>query len=242
MKLTLKLSYFSISVLFLVLLLGVPAQAVDSDQPIVGRWFFPMGQTYVFKTDGSFTGQPSLSGTWKFVRMDDKTTAMEYRLSYSSGGPDKPEILTLSRGDREGHEYESGHLLRLDEQMRVKKLPDKADDDFSGKANTIRSTETRRSHSSSEEVLKGHIGGSEAVFRLRTEDGKVTGTYSQGGNTYRIQGRSESGRLSLDEYTGERVTAHIKLDFDDQERRWNGTMLNVSPNTNQYPVELTRVQ
>jgi hypothetical protein len=235
-----KITYLSM----LLLLLGLPAsaiaQAVDSDEPIVGRWFFPMGQTYVFKTDGSFTGQPGLSGTWKRGRMDDKTTAIEYRLYFSSG-PDKPEILTLTRGDREGHEYESGHVLRLDRQMRVKKLPDKADDNFSANTDS-RSTETKRPHHSSEQVLRGHIGGSEAVFRLRIEDGKVTGTYSQGGNTYRIQGRSESGRLSLDEYTGERVTAHIKLDFDDQERRWHGTMFNVSPNTNQYPVELTQVQ
>jgi hypothetical protein len=233
-----KITYISM----LLLLLGLPASAIAqaSDEPIVGRWFFPMGQTYVFKADGSFTAEGVLSGTWKRVRMDDKTTAIEYRLSYS-GPRQTPETLTLSRGDREGHEYESGHVLRLAEQMRVKKLPDKADDDFSGNGDT-KPTEKRRSHNSSEQVWKGHIGGSEAVFHLKIEDGKVTGTYSQGGNTYRIQGRSESGRLSLDEYTGERVTAHIKLDFDDEERRWKGTMFNVSPNTNQYPVELTQVQ
>jgi hypothetical protein len=177
--------------------------------------------------------------------MNQANAAAIYHLfTYSQSGrlSQEPEVLTLSRGDREGHEYESGHVRRLDQQMRVKKLPDKADDDFSGNTDTSRSTETRRSHGSSEEVLRGHIGDSEAVFRLRIEDGKVTGSYSQGGSTYRIQGRSEQGRLSLDEFTGERLTAHIKLDFDDQERRWNGTMFNVSPNKNQYPVELTRVQ
>ena len=135
-----KLSYVSIFVLLLGLPLDATTQAAGSDEPIVGRWSFPMDQAYVFGADGSFTGQPSLSGIWKRVRMDDKTSAIEYRLYYS-GRRDKPEILTLSRGDREGHEYESGHLLRLDQQMRVKKLPDKADDNFSGNTNS-RSTET----------------------------------------------------------------------------------------------------
>lgn len=243
MKRIMRIVYFSIFLLLLNLPVGVNAQAGGGDEPIVGRWEFPMGQIYTFKTDGTFSA-PYVSGTWKSGGMNQENASVKYNVyTYSQSGQlsEKPEVLTLSRGDREGHEYESGHVLRLDQQMRVKKLPDRADDDFSGNADT-RSTETRRSHSSSEEVLRGHIGDSEAVFRLRIEDGKVTGTYSQGGNTYRIQGRSESGRLSLDEYTGERVTAHIKLNFDDQERRWHGTMFNVSPNRNQYPVELTQVQ
>ena len=243
MKLT-KITRFTILLLLLGVPVGANAQAAaGGDEPIVGRWEFPMGQIYTFKTDGTFSA-PYVSGTWKSAGMNQANASALYDLyTYSQSGrlSQKPEVLTLSRGDREGHEYESGHVLRLDQQMRVKKLPDRADDDFSGNAET-KSTETRRSHSSSEEVLRGHIGDSEAVFRLRIEDGKVTGTYSQGGNTYRIQGRSESGRLSLDEYTGERVTAHIKLNFDDQERRWHGTMFNVSPNRNQYPVELTQVQ
>jgi hypothetical protein len=236
-----KLSYSSISVLFLVLLLGVPAQAVDSDEPIVGRWFFPMGQTYVFKTDGTFTGEPSLSGTWKRGRMDDKTTAIEYRLYFSSGGPDKPEILTLTRGDREGHEYESGHLLRLNQQMRVKKLPDKADDNFSANTDS-RSTETKRPHHSSEAEYDGQIGGTQAVFHLRINDPEIAGTYSQGNNTYRIQGKLEKGRMLLDEYTGERLTAHIRLNPDGGEDSWKGTMSNVYPDKKQFPVTLSRVR
>lgn len=232
------------SISMLLLLLGLPAsaiaQAVESDEPIVGRWFFPMGQTYVFKTDGSFTGQPSLSGTWKRGRMDDKTTAIEYRLYYSSGGPDKPEILTLSRGDREGHEYESGHLLRLDQQMRVKKLPDKADDNFSANTDS-RSKETTRPHHSSEAEYDGQIGGTKTVFRLRINDPEITGTYSQGNNTYRIQGKLEKGRMLLDEYTGERLTAHIRLDPDGGEDSWKGTMSNVYPDKRQFHVTFSRV-
>jgi hypothetical protein len=131
----------------------------------VGRWEFPMGQIYTFKRDGTFSA-PYVSGTWKSAGMNQANASALYDLyTYSKSGrlSQKPEVLTLSRGDREGHEYESGHVLRLDQQMRVKKLPDRADDDFSGNAET-KSTETRRSHSSSEEVLRGHIGGSEAVL------------------------------------------------------------------------------
>ncbi len=235
-----KISYVSIFVLLLGLPLGATTQAAGSDEPIVGRWSFPMDQAYVFKADGSFTGQPSLSGTWKRVRMDDKTSAIEYRLSYS-GRRDKPEILTLSRGDREGHEYEAGHVLRLDQQMRVKKLPDKADDNFSDNTNS-RSTETRRSHQSSEVEYDGQIGGSPAVFRLTTENEKVTGTYSQGDKTYRIVGRYEGARLLLDEYTGERLTAHIKLDPNGSGDSWKGTMYNVYPNKEQHHVTFSRVR
>ncbi len=101
------------------------------------------------------------------------------------------------------------------------------------------STETRPSHRS-EQVLRGQIGGSEAVFRLTLEDGKVTGTYSQRGKSYRIEGTYKPGRMSLDEYTGEQLTAHIKLTLDDLETTWTGTMYNVYPNNNQYPVSLSK--
>jgi hypothetical protein len=101
------------------------------------------------------------------------------------------------------------------------------------------STETRPSHRS-EQVLRGEIGGSEAVFRLTLEDGKVSGTYSQRGKSYRIEGTYKPGHMSLDEYTGERLTAHIKLTLDDLETTWTGTMYNVYPNKSQYPVSLSK--
>ena len=102
------------------------------------------------------------------------------------------------------------------------------------------STETRPSRLP-EQVLRGTIGGSEAVFRLNTsDDGTISGTYSQGSKTYRIKGTGKPGHMSLDEYTGERLTAHIKLTLDDLETTWTGTMYNVYPNKSQYPVSLSK--
>lgn len=171
--------------------------------------------------------------------MSDKTAAIQYELSFRKG----KEVVTLIRGDREGHEYESGHTLRLGQQMRIKKLAEGAEDDFSGSSNSRSSSETRPSRHSSEQsdqVLRGTIGSSEAVFRLRLENGNVSGTYSQGGKTYRIEGTYQPGRMSLDEYTGERLTAHIKLALDDLETTWTGTMSNVYPDKSQYPVSVSK--
>ena len=85
----------------------------------------------------------------------------------------------------------------------------------------------------------GRVGNSEATFRLRFDsDGRVSGSYTQGGNTYRLEGRNRSGRLQLDEYTGDRLTAHLDLTLNSSERevRWEGRMQNVYPDTNTYPV------
>lgn len=95
-------------------------------------------------------------------------------------------------------------------------------------------------HERGDQVLRGTIGGGEAVFRLRLEDGNVSGTYSQGGKSYRIEGTYKPGHMSLDEYTGERLTAHIKLTLDDLETTWTGTMSNVYPDKNHYPVSLSK--
>ena len=95
-------------------------------------------------------------------------------------------------------------------------------------------------HERGDQVLRGTIGGGEAVFRLRLEDGNVTGTYSQGGKSYRIEGTYTPGHMSLDEYTGERLTARIKLTLDDLETTWTGTMHNVYPDKSQYPVSLSK--
>jgi hypothetical protein len=206
-----------------------------ADEPIVGRWMFPMDQSYTFKDDGTFSG-PNVGGTWTSLGMSDKTSAIEYQLSF--GG--RKEVVTLIRGDREGHEYQSGHTLRLGQQMRIKKLGEGAEDDFSGNS-ASRSTETRRSNPSSEVEYDGQIGGSPAVFRLTNKNEKVTGTYSQGDKTYRIVGRYENAGLLLDEYTGERLTAHIKLNPIGSEGGWKGTMYNVYPDKSQYPVTLSRV-
>ena len=76
------------------------------------------------------------------------------------------------------------------------------------------------------------MGLKDATFRLRFEGGgRVTGTYSQGGSTFRLEGRHPKGKMFLDEYTGERVTAHIELDLVETGTlvRWEGTMRNTPP-------------
>lgn len=215
--------------------------AMAQDDSIVGRWEFPMGQVYTFKADGTFSA-PNIHGDWKNAGMDQSDASANYQIfTYSQSGrrSEKPEVLTLIRGDREGHEYEAGHLLRLGQQMRVKKLADAAGDDFSGKPDR-RSTETRPSHGSSEAKYDAQIGGSPVVFHLTTENEKVSGTYSQDDKTYRILGRYEKQYLLLDEYTGERLTAHIKLSPVGSDGGWEGTMSNVYPDKKQYPVSLSR--
>jgi hypothetical protein len=214
------------------------------DDSIVGRWEFPMGQVYTFTADGTFSAPMDIHGEWKNAGMGHSggDAFVKYHLFfYSQSGrlSEKPEVLTLIRGDREGHEYESGHVLRLGQQMRVKKLAERAGDDFSHKTDS-RSTETRPSHRSSEVEYNGNIGFSPAVFRLTTENEKVTGTYSQGDKTYRLVGRYENEKLLLDEYTGERVTAHIKLTPIGSDGGWKGTMYNVYPDKKQYPVSLSK--
>ena len=105
----------------------------------------------------------------------------------------------------------------------------------------IRATPT--SSATKENTYLGRVGNSEATFRLRFDsDGRVSGSYTQGGVTYRLEGRNPSGRLELDEYTGDRFTAHLDLTLNSSERevRWEGRMQNVYPNTNTYPVFFVR--
>lgn len=105
----------------------------------------------------------------------------------------------------------------------------------------IRATPT--SSATKENTYLGRVGNSEATFRLRFDsDGRVSGSYTQGGVTYRLEGRNPSGRLELDEYTADRFTAHLDLTLNSAERevRWEGRMQNVYPNTNTYPVFFVR--
>ncbi len=115
-------------------------------------------------------------------------------------------------------------------------------------APTVNSPEIARSapgatESPGEYTYSGKIGGSDASFRLRFEAGdRVTGTYSQGGSTYRIEGRNPKGKLVLNEYTGDRVTAHIELSLVDSANviRWEGTMRNTPPDNRVFPVSFSR--
>lgn len=94
-----------------------------------------------------------------------------------------------------------------------------------------------------EYTYSGKIGAKEATFRLRFEAGeRVTGTYSQGAATYRLEGRNPKGKLSLDEYTGERITAHLELTLAESGGviRWEGTMRNMPPDNRTFPVSFQR--
>jgi hypothetical protein len=94
-----------------------------------------------------------------------------------------------------------------------------------------------------EYTYSGKIGAKEATFRLRFEAReRVTGTYSQGPATYRLEGRNPKGKLSLDEYTGERITAHLELTLAESAGviRWEGTMRNMPPDNRTFPVSFQR--
>jgi len=93
-------------------------------------------------------------------------------------------------------------------------------------------------------VFTGKVGAKEATFRLRFEaGGQVVGTYAQGGATYRLEGRHPKGRMLLDEYTGEKLTAHIELNLAVETAtlvRWEGTMRNTPPDNRVFPVYFER--
>jgi hypothetical protein len=104
-------------------------------------------------------------------------------------------------------------------------------------------TSSETSESPGEYTYSGKIGRGDASFRLRFEDGdRVTGTYSQKGSTYRLEGRHPKSKLLLDEYTGERVSAHLELASADSANviRWEGTMRNTPPDNRVFPVSFSR--
>lgn len=94
-----------------------------------------------------------------------------------------------------------------------------------------------------EYTYSGKIGAREATFRLRFEAAeRVTGTYSQGAATYRLEGRNPKGKLFLDEYTGERISARLDLTLAESAGviRWEGTMRNTPPDNRTLPVSFQR--
>jgi hypothetical protein len=94
-----------------------------------------------------------------------------------------------------------------------------------------------------EYTYAGSVGRTAATFRLRFDTaGHVTGTYSQNGQTYRLEGQNPKGKITMYEYTGEERTSRLELALQesDAEIRWSGTMYNISPNTNVYPVSFSR--
>ena len=95
-----------------------------------------------------------------------------------------------------------------------------------------------------EHVFTGKVGAKDATFRLRFEQGgHVVGTYTQGGSTYRLEGRHPKGKMLLDEYTGERLTAHIELNLKVETAtlvRWEGSMRNTPPDNRVLPIYFER--
>ena len=95
-----------------------------------------------------------------------------------------------------------------------------------------------------ESTFTGKIGSSDAVFHLKFEGGeRVSGSYTQGGSTYRLEGSHHpKNKLSLDEYTGDKITAHLDLTRSTTNNavHWDGTMRNTAPDNRTFQVSFER--
>jgi hypothetical protein len=93
-----------------------------------------------------------------------------------------------------------------------------------------------------EHAFEGKVGAKPATFRLRFDQGHVTGTYAQGASTYRLEGRHLKVKMFLDEYTGERLTARIEVNLVEAGAviRWEGTMRNTAPDNRVLPIYFER--
>ncbi len=95
---------------------------------------------------------------------------------------------------------------------------------------------------------RGKVGPYEGTFQLRFEPGgRVSGTYTLSANknlVLRLEGRNPKGRLFLDEYTRDRLSARIELTLMDSasEIRWEGTMYNTAPDNRVFPVSFSRAR
>jgi hypothetical protein len=94
-----------------------------------------------------------------------------------------------------------------------------------------------------ENTYSGQVGSSEATFRLRFGPGRrVSGTYTQNGRTFRLEGQNPTGKLLLEEYTDAELTARIELTRRNSagDIRWEGTMHNTPPDNRSFPVWFSR--
>jgi serine/threonine protein kinase len=97
-----------------------------------------------------------------------------------------------------------------------------------------------------EYTYKGMVGPYEAIFHLKFEPGeRVTGYYNlpKSNNNFvvlRLEGRNPTGKLYLDEYTNEKLSARIELSLNrsGSEIRWEGTMFNTDKRV--FPVSFAR--
>jgi hypothetical protein len=95
-------------------------------------------------------------------------------------------------------------------------------------------------------AYQGTVGPYEGSFQLHFEpSGRVTGTYTLSTNrnlVLRLEGRNPKGKLFLDEYTRDRLSARLELSLKDSpnEIRWEGTMYNTPPDNRVFPVSFAR--
>ena len=97
-------------------------------------------------------------------------------------------------------------------------------------------------------TYKGMVGPYEAIFYLKFESGeRVSGHYNLPKSinkdlVLRLEGRNPTGKLYLDEYTHDRLSARIELTVtrSSSEVRWEGMMYNTPPDNRVYPVSFTR--
>jgi hypothetical protein len=95
-------------------------------------------------------------------------------------------------------------------------------------------------------TYRGKVGPYDATFQLRFEpSGRVSGTYTMPQNpslVLRLEGRNPKGKLFLDEYTRDKLSARIELSLNDSasDIRWEGTMYNTPPDNRVFPVTFAR--
>ncbi len=107
----------------------------------------------------------------------------------------------------------------------------------------ITSNQEESNEATGEYTYSGKIGAGDAIFHLKFGGPEhVTGDYIQKGVTYRLQGRHPKGKLLLDEYTQDRLTAHLNLTRDESasDLRWEGTMQNTPPDNRVFKVFFSR--
>ena len=139
---------------------------------------------------------------------------------------------------------------------RVPELPSPSPSDFAIAPPAVTTPATLRQdvispatrETQGEYTYQGMVGPYEATFRLRFEPGeRVSGEYTlptsvNKGLVLRLTGRNPEGKLYLDEYTRDRLTARIELTLNrsSTEIRWEGTMYNTPPDNRVFPVSFSR--
>src|SRR5262245_18749620 len=94
-----------------------------------------------------------------------------------------------------------------------------------------------------ENTYSGQVGSSEATFRLRFGlTGRVSGTYTQNGRTFRLEGQNPTGKLlrSEERRVGKAGRIERTRKSSDEHIGWEGTMHNTPPDNRSFPVCCSR--